>query len=52
MKVHRTTSYGDKRKLDYPSVEDQLDALWKGGGDLELMRQKVLAVKTKHPKNP
>lgn len=33
------------RSAEYPSVGEQLDALWKGGVELELMRNKVHDVK-------
>jgi hypothetical protein len=42
--------YHQARRREYPDVRDQLDALWKGGADLEAMRQKVMAVKEKFPK--
>lgn len=42
--------YAAQRRLEYPSLGDQLDALWKGGDALEAMRQQVLAVKSKYPK--
>ncbi len=45
------TAYKEKRSAEYPSVGDQLDAIWKGGADMELMRQTILAVKAKYP-NP
>ena len=38
------------RKMNYPSLEDQLDAFWKGGEDSEIIRQRVLEVKTRFPK--
>lgn len=40
------------RRPLYPPIADQLDALWKGGDDLEQMRERVLAVKRAHPKPP
>jgi hypothetical protein len=43
-------SYADKRFMEYPSIGDQLDALWKGGNEAEAMRLRVLAVKEKYPK--
>ncbi len=43
-------SYADRRLMEYPSIGDQLDALWKGGNDAEAMRLRVLAVKEKYPK--
>ena len=50
MKLHHLTPYEFRRKNAYPNIADQLDAIWKGGEDLELMKSKVLAVKTKNPK--
>jgi len=38
------------RKMNYPSLADQLDAFWKGGEEAELMKQKVLSVKARFPK--
>lgn len=48
--VRVRVDYREKRRLEYPSIEDQLDALWKGGAEEQAMRQRVLAVKTKFPK--
>jgi hypothetical protein len=42
--------YAEERKASYPPIEDQLDALWKGGVDAEAMREQVAAVKAAHPK--
>lgn len=38
------------RAEEYPSIGDQLDALWKGGEDATEMLAKVQAVKAKYPK--
>ncbi len=38
------------RAMAYPPIADQLDAIWKGGADMEAMRKTVLAVKAKFPK--
>jgi len=38
------------RVKNYPRISDQLDAIWKGGEEMEAMRQRVLAVKAKWPK--
>lgn len=38
------------RSVEYPSIGDQLDALWKGGEAAEEMLAKVQAVKSKYPK--
>jgi hypothetical protein len=42
--------YQEKRRLEYPSIGDQLDALWKGGEAAEEMMARVQAVKNKYPK--
>jgi hypothetical protein len=42
--------YARKRAPEYPSIGDQLDALWKGGDAAAEMLAKVQAVKTKYPK--
>lgn len=38
------------RAAEYPSIGDQLDALWKGGDAAAEMLAKVQAVKVKYPK--
>ena len=43
--------YADKRRNEYPDIGDQLDAFWKGGDAAEAMRQRILAVKEKFPKD-
>jgi hypothetical protein len=43
-------NYSALRGREYPPIAEQLDALWKGGKDLEAMRQQVMAVKEKYPK--
>jgi hypothetical protein len=43
-------AYKDLRQAEYPSIGDQLDALWKGGDAAAEMLTKVQAVKTKYPK--
>lgn len=50
MKFKVKQDYAQLRRADYPDLRDQLDAIWKGGSDLEAMRQKVMAVKEKYPK--
>ncbi len=45
-----TPSYAELRHREYPSLRDQLDAIWKGGLDMDAMRTEVLAIKTKYPK--
>ena len=34
----------------YPSITDQLDAMWKGGAAMTAMQAKILAVKQRFPK--
>jgi len=43
-------SYIGKRVAEYPTIGDQLDALWKGGDAQTEMLAKVMAVKAKYPK--
>ena len=43
-------SYIGKRQSEYPTIGDQLDALWKGGDAQTEMLAKVMAVKAKNPK--
>lgn len=42
--------YYAKRRVDYPSIGDQLDAFWKGGDAATAMLAKIQAVKDKYPK--
>lgn len=44
------TAYIHKRKVAYPPIGDQLDALWKGGDALTQMQGQILAVKAAYPK--
>ena len=43
-------AYIAKRVSEYPSIGDQLDALWKGGDAAAAMLAQVQAVKAKYPK--
>ena len=43
-------AYKFARVREYPSIGDQLDALWKGGDAAAEMLAKVQAVKVKYPK--
>lgn len=38
------------RKQEYPSIADQLDAIWKGGKEVAAMRDLILSIKAKYPK--
>ena len=42
--------YQRLRAKEYPSIGDQLDALWKGGEAAASMATQVQAVKNKYPK--
>lgn len=42
--------YYAKRRAEYPSLGDQLDALWKGGDEALEMLAKIALVKQKYPK--
>jgi len=44
------TDYASLRRGAYPSLIDQLDALWKGGPETEAMRARIQAVKERYPK--
>ena len=46
----QATEYVTLRRAEYPSIEDQLDAIWKGGEDAERMRARILDIKRKFPK--
>jgi len=43
-------AYIATRQSYYPSIGDQLDALWKGGDAQTKMLAKVMALKAKYPK--
>jgi hypothetical protein len=43
-------TYADKRKISYPPIGDQLDALWKGGDDAAAMKVIIDKVKSDNPK--
>lgn len=44
-------SYAQKRLFEYPSIGDQLDALYKAGVFPEDMAEKIAEVKAKYPKS-
>lgn len=50
MKIDVKVEYDQRRKEEYPSLEDQLDALWKGGKDADAMRKKIMDIKAQFPK--
>jgi len=57
MKIHVTGDYRQRRAQEYPSVGEQLDALWKEMQALprteeaEAMLQRIRDVKAKYPKS-
>ena len=42
-------TYIDKRRAEYPSVEDQLAALWAGGETAAAMKAQLEAIDAKYP---
>jgi len=42
--------YQRQRAPEYPSITDQLDAIWKGGDAYDVMLAKVMEIKDKYPK--
>ena len=43
-------NYQALRRVAYPSIADQLDAIWKGGADMEAMRTTIMGIKDKYKK--
>jgi len=43
-------TYQELRAAAYPSIGNQLDAMWKGGEAEAAMLETILAVKTEYPK--
>ena len=43
-------TYQELRRLAYPKIGDQLDAMWKGGEAEAAMLQTIVAVKAQFPK--
>ena len=50
MKVAHVENYVTLRKKEYPPIEEQLDAIMKGGQDFAQMQQQIAAIKAKYPK--
>ena len=42
--------YQMNRLAEYPPIEEQLDALWKGGAEAEAMKAIIDGIKEKYPK--
>ena len=49
---HERTEYQRQRKLEYPSIGDQLDALFHAGAFPPEIAEKIQSVKDKYPKPP
>ena len=49
-KEKAATAYVYARQIAYPSIGDQLDAIWKGGDDQAAMKVLVDKVKSDNPK--
>ena len=50
MKIEVRPDYDEQRRQAYPPVQEQLDALWKGGVYESAMRARILAIKARYPK--
>jgi len=50
MKIKHNSDYREKRKNEYPSIEEQLDAIWKGGTEMEKMKNLIISIKNKYRK--
>lgn len=50
MKIKHHGDYAKRRREAYPSIQEQLDALWKGGAEEAQMRATIAAVKQRFPK--
>jgi len=48
---HLKNQYQRDRMIAYPSITDQLDAIWKGGDAYNDMLSKIMEVKDKYPKS-
>lgn len=42
--------FEEKRRAEYPALEEQVAALIRGGKELDEMRARILAVDARHPK--
>lgn len=48
LQKHDPIDYEAQRRAEYPSVQDQLDALWAGGEKAAEMKAKIEAINAKH----
>jgi hypothetical protein len=51
MKINHKEDYKRSRVNAYPSIGDQMDAMWKGGKSQEDMKKKIKDIKNKFPKD-
>jgi hypothetical protein len=42
-------TYLDKRRAEYPGLQDQLDALWASGEEAAAMKTVIEAINAKYP---
>lgn len=52
----QATAYREERAKEYPSLGDQLDAIWKSweppaGSEAAVLKERIKAVKAKYPKS-
>lgn len=50
LQMQADKTYDQKRREEYPSVQEQLEALWEGGDAAEAMRVRIAAIKARYPK--
>lgn len=50
MKITHRSDYSKRRRKEYPPIEEQLDAIFKGGQDFAQMQQRIAEIKRKYPK--
>ena len=48
MQLKHTSNYADRRRMEYPSIEDQLDILYHRGYDA--WKAAIAEIKSRHPK--
>lgn len=48
MKVNVPVDYQDRRKIEYPKIEDQLDMIFHNG--IDAWRDQISKIKAKYPK--
>ena len=48
--IDKAKYYAELRQAEYPSIEEQLDAIFKGGVAFDTMKVQIQGIKAKHPK--